>query len=178
MQTNQIYVLAERSLPVGGDLTVRDQAGRSLFGIDASAYPARKTLVLCDERAQPLYEIAATQIGLQAMSEIRRPGQVLATIQRAVVSPVTARYSVTLSDGRALQVVGRVGDHEFQVTEFGQMWIQASRQSAVVRQTYGVWIAPGVDVPLGLALVIAIDQMELEHRQRVHNNLRHDRMDF
>jgi uncharacterized protein YxjI len=52
------------------------------------------------------------------------------------------------------------------VTQDGTEVIMVSRRLLSLRDSYGVQVAPGFDVPLALAIVVALEQMELEERQR------------
>jgi uncharacterized protein YxjI len=52
------------------------------------------------------------------------------------------------------------------VTRAGSDVIFASRRLLAIRDCYGVQIAPGFDTPLALAIVIALEQMELQDHHR------------
>ena len=65
-----------------------------------------------------------------------------------------------------LAVQGDWIDREFHVTQAGSDVIFASRSLLSLHDTYGVQIADGFDVSLAIAIVVALEQMELEGRRR------------
>lgn len=166
MQAGQVYVLQEKLLSIGGDLYVTDPAGNHIFEVDGKAFSIRRTLFLNDLQGQPLYEINASLMHIHKTFEIKRGDEVVATIQRALVTFLSPHYTVTMAGGRTLEIQGNIWDHEFQATENGQTVFQASRRWLSFRDAYGVQVEPGFDVPLALALAIALEQMELEHRDQ------------
>jgi len=62
-------------------------------------------------------------------------------------------------------VHGDLIDHEFRVMRDAAEVITASRSLVNIRDSYGVHVAPGFDVPLALAIVIALEQMERQARE-------------
>jgi uncharacterized protein YxjI len=57
-------------------------------------------------------------------------------------------------------------DREFHVTRAGTDVIRASRRLLSLHGAYGIQIAPDFDTLLGLAIVIALEQMELQEGHR------------
>jgi uncharacterized protein YxjI len=55
---------------------------------------------------------------------------------------------------------------EFHVTRGGADVIVASRALLNIRDSYSVSVAPGFEPALALAIVVALEQMELEERKR------------
>ncbi len=163
---DETYVLQEKLLSLGGDLFVTDAAGNHLFEVDGKVFSVRRTLFVNDLQGRPLYEINASLMHIRKTFEIKRDGQVVATIQRALLTFLRPHYTVSMADGQTLDIKGNIWDREFQATQNGQPVFSASRRWLSIRDAYGIRVAPGFDAPLAIALAIALEQMELEHRRQ------------
>jgi uncharacterized protein YxjI len=167
MQTTQhTYLLNEKLVSWGGDLWIEDEQGNNVFQVDGQAFNIRRTLVLEDLQGRPLYEINQSLAHVHPTFEIKRDDQLVATIQKALLTFFGDRFTITLADGTELEVSGDFISREFTVSRTGAPVIVASRKWLSVRDTYGVQMAPDFDVALGLAIVVALEQMELEKRNR------------
>jgi uncharacterized protein YxjI len=160
------YVLNQKLVSWGGDLWIEDEAGNNVFQVDGQAFSLRRTLVLQDPSGQPLYEINQSFAHVHPTFEIKRDDALVATIQKALLTFLGDRFTITMADGEELAVSGDFINREFSVTRDGSEVIVASRRWLSVRDTYGVQVAPGFDIPLALAIVVALEQMELEKRRR------------
>jgi uncharacterized protein YxjI len=162
----QTYVLNQKLMSISGDLFIDDPAGNHLFGVDGKALALRRTLILQDLVGNPLYEINKSLAHVHQTFEIKRGDEVVATIQKALMSFMGDHFTVNLANGDTLAVTGDWIGREFHVTRAGSDVIFASRRLLAIRDAYGIQIAPGFEVPLGLAIVVALEQMELEDRSR------------
>jgi uncharacterized protein YxjI len=75
----------------------------------------------------------------------------VATVKKALISPLREHYSVDLAAGGEWTVKGNIVDHEYhiegpggQIAEVGKKWFR-------VRDTYGIQVSPGQDDALVLA---------------------------
>ena len=91
--------------------------------------------------------------------EIERAGRTVATVKKALFSPLRDRYSIEVEGGADLEVKGNIVDHEFEFERDGDTVAEVSKRWFRVRDTYGIEIAPGQDDALILAAAICIDQM-------------------
>jgi uncharacterized protein YxjI len=94
--------------------------------------------------------------------EIEQGGDLVATVRKALISPLHHRSAVDLADGSRLEVAGNILDKEFEITAGGQVLARISRAWFRIRDTYGVDVAPGQDDVLVLAIAVALD--------RIHHN--------
>ena len=69
--------------------------------------------------------------------EIKQGGETVATVRRALVSPLHRRSVIELAGGQELEAVGNVLDKEFEITWDGQVLARISRAWFRVRDTYG-----------------------------------------
>jgi uncharacterized protein YxjI len=91
--------------------------------------------------------------------EIERGGRKIATVKKALVTPLRDRFSIDVEDGDDMEAKGNIVDHEYKIERGGDEIAEVSRRWFRVRDTYGIEIDPGQDVALILATVVCIDQM-------------------
>ena len=164
--TEQTYVLNQKLMSISGDLWIDDASGAHAFEVDGKAFALRRTLVLQDPAGNPLYEINQSLAHLHHPFEIKRDEAVVATVQKAFLNVLGDHFTVNMANGEQLAVTGDWISREFHVTRAGSDVIFASRRLLAIRDCYGVQIAPGFDTPLALAIVIALEQMELQDHHR------------
>ena len=101
--------------------------------------------------------------------EIERDGAVIATVRKALISPLHHRSVVDLQGGGELEAVGNILDKEFEIRSGGRIVAQISRSWFRIRDTYGVDVAQGQDDALILAVAVCLDRIhhdEQEGRRR------------
>jgi uncharacterized protein YxjI len=81
-----------------------------------------------------------------------------ATVKKALVG-VRSRFHIELERGEDLKAHGNVVEHEYEIEQGGETVATVSKRWFRVRDTYGVEIQPGADVPLILAITVAIDDL-------------------
>ena len=83
----------------------------------------------------------------------------MATVKKAMISPLRERFSIDLAGGGEMTAQGNITDHEFEIEAGGAKVAEVSKKWFRVRDTYGVEVAPGQDDALILAIAVCIDQM-------------------
>ena len=164
--TDQTFVLNQKLMSIGGDLWIDDAAGNHAFEVDGKAFALRRTLVLQDPTGNPLYGINQSLAHVHQTFEIKQAETLVATVQKALLNILGDHFTIDLAAGDQLLVTGDWISREFHVTRGGSDVIFASRRLMAIRDCYGVQIAPGFDVPLALAIVISLEQMELQDHHR------------
>jgi uncharacterized protein YxjI len=91
--------------------------------------------------------------------EVEDDGKTVATIKKALVSPLRDRYSIEVEGGLNTEVKGNIVDHEFAFERDGHTVAEASKRWLRVRDTYGIEIQPDQDDAPILACTVCIDQM-------------------
>lgn len=99
-------------------------------------------------------------------TRIKRGDELVASIEEALFNLLGDHFTIRLVAGEELAVKGDWIAREFHVTRARSDVIVASRRLISLRDSYGVQAAPGFDVPLALAIVVALEQMELEGCRR------------
>ena len=162
----QTFVMNQKLMSIGGDLWIDDANGNHAFEVDVKALAIRRTLVLQDPAGNPLYQINQSLAHLHTTFEIKRGDEVVATVQKALINILGDHFTIELAGGEQLTVTGDWIAREFHVVLGGADVILASRNLLSLHGAYGVQVAPGFDTPLAMAIVIALEQMELQEGHR------------
>src|SRR3954447_10740048 len=155
-----LFALHQTIFSFGGDAWIEDDQGNRVFEVDGKAFSVGRTLDLLDTGGTTLLTIHAPVFTLRPTFEIRRGDEVVARIEKALFSLFAAKFTIERSAGSTLEAHGDFLDHEFRVVDGETEVIHASRAWFSLHDTFGVQIADGFDDALGLAIVIAIEQME------------------
>jgi uncharacterized protein YxjI len=159
------YVMNQALFSMGGDLWIEDEAGNRAFEVDGKVLSLRRSLTLLDPAGSPLYQIGQSLGHLHRTFEIKRGEEIVATLQQALFTLLGDRFTITMADGGELIVTGDFIDREFHVTRNGSQVIFVSRKLLSIHNAYGVQVAPDFEVPLALAIVVALEEMEKEERR-------------
>ena len=91
--------------------------------------------------------------------EIERGGATVATVKKALITPLRDRFSVEVEGGEDMEAKGNIVDHEYEIERGGDKVAEVSKRWFRVRDTYGIEIRPDQDDALILAVSVCIDQM-------------------
>ncbi len=154
-----VYQMRQQMFSIGDDYWIENGAGQRAFHIDGKALRIRKTLVLQAPNGQELYAIKEKLVTVRDVMTIERGDATVATVKKALISPLRERYDVEFERGGKWKVQGNIVDHQYEIesdsgkiAEVGKKWFR-------VRDTYGVKVAPGQDDALILAVVVIVDSM-------------------
>jgi uncharacterized protein YxjI len=149
-----------------GDLWIEDGQRNRAFEVDGKLLSLHGTHVLKDLNGQPLYEISKPLAPhVHKTIEIKKDGKVSATVQEAIFHLGGDKFKITLAGGQALTVHGNWSNRVFQVKDqAGRQVIDASRLWLSLHDGYGIQIAPGFEVPLGLAICVALERVEAQEQ--------------
>jgi uncharacterized protein YxjI len=162
------YQVKEKVFSIGDDFWVTDEQGNNAFLVDGKALRLRETFELKDASGAVVATIKKKLIALRDSMEIERDGTVIATVRKALISPLHHRSAVELASGGELEAVGNILDKEFEIRSGGMVLARVSRSWFRIRDTYGVETAPGQDDALMLAVAVCLDRIH-------HDEQEHDR---
>ena len=152
------YQMREEMFAIGDDFWI-ERDGEKAFKVDGKALRIRETLVLESSAGEELYTIQQKKLSVRDKMEIEHDGKTVATIKKALVSPLRDRYSIEVEGGDDMDVHGNILDHEFEFERDGHKIAEVSKRWLRMRDTYGVEIQPGQDDALILACTVCLDQM-------------------
>jgi uncharacterized protein YxjI len=159
------YRMRQKLVSIGDDYWIEDDAGRRAFKVDGKALRVRKTLDFEDAQGNKLLKIQERMVRVRDTMEIEdADGRNVATVKKALITPLRDRMSVEVADGPDLEVKGNILDHEYTIEADGSKVAEVSKRWFRVADTYGVEIAAGQNDILMLAVTTVIDSMTNEAR--------------
>jgi len=154
-----VYQMRQKVFAIGDDFWIENGAGQRVFKVDGKALRVRKTLILEDGAGVERYKIQEKLLHVRDTMEIEGATGRVATVKKALISPLRERYDVHFETGAEWKVQGNIVDHEYhieadagKIAEVGKKWFR-------VRDTYGIQVSPGQDDALVLAVAIVVDAM-------------------
>jgi uncharacterized protein YxjI len=153
------YQMREKLFAIGDDYWVETDGGERAFKVNGKAIRIRDTFVLETPGGDELFTIQEKKLSVRDKMEIERGGRTVATVKKALVSPLRDRFSIDVEDGENMEAKGNIVDHEYKIERGGDKVAEVSKRWFRVRDTYGIEIASDQDDALILAVTVCIDQM-------------------
>jgi uncharacterized protein YxjI len=153
------YRMREKLFAIGDDFWIEDEDGERAFKVDGKALRIRETLVFEDLSGAELFSVQEKKLHIRDTMEIERDGRTVATVRKALITPLRERFSVDVEGGDDLEAKGNIVDHEYKIERGGQQVAEVSKRWFRVRDTYGIEVAEGQEDALMLAVAVCIDRM-------------------
>jgi len=153
------YQMREKMFSIGDDYWIETADGERAFKVDGKALRIRDTFVFESPSGEELYTIQEKKLHIRETMEVERGGKTVATIKKALISPLRERYSIDVDGGEDMEAKGNIVDHEFKIERGRDTVAEISKRWFRVRDTYGIEVAPEQDDALILAITVCIDQM-------------------
>ena len=153
------YQMREKMFAIGDDFWVETNGGERAFKVNGKALRVRDTLVLESPAGEELYTIQEKKVRVRDTMEVEQGGKTVATIKKALVSPLRDRYSIDVEGGDDLEAKGNIVDHEYKIERDGDTVAEVSKRWFRVRDTYGIEIEEEQNDALIVAVAVCIDQM-------------------
>ena len=153
------YRMREKMLAIGDDYWIETDGGQPAFKVDGKALHIRKTLILETPDGDELFTIRKKLLSIRNTMEIERDGKRVATVMKALVTPLRDRFSIAVEGGEDMNAKGNIVDHEYKLELRGDKVAEVSKRWFRMRDTYGIEIAEGQNDALILAVTVCIDQM-------------------
>ena len=153
------YLLREKLLTFGDDFWIENDRGERIFLVDDKVLRVRDTVVIKDAAGRELLRLQKRLLRARDTMAVERGDDKVATVRKALITPLRDRFTVDLEDGGSLEVEGDILDHEYQITRDGIPVANISKRWFRVRDTYGVAVVPGQNDALVLAVTVCIDHL-------------------
>jgi uncharacterized protein YxjI len=156
------YQMREQMFAIGDDYWIETDAGEHAFTVDGKALRIRKTLILETPEGAELFTIQKKLLSIRDTMDIERAGEPVATVTKALLSPIHDRFSIAVAGGEDLEAKGDIVDHEYVIERGGSTVAQVSKRWFRMRDAYGIEVAGAADDALIIAITVCIDQMSHE----------------
>ena len=153
------YQMREKLFSIGDDFWIETDDGRRAYKVNGKALRIRSTFVIENSSGDELLKIREKKLSIRDSMRIERGGDTVATVKKALVSPLRHRFTVDLDNGGELKVKGNIIDHEYELERDGTKIAEVSKRWFRVRDTYGIEIAEGQNDALILATTVCLDEM-------------------
>ena len=153
------YQMREKLFAIGDDYWIETENGDRVFKVNGKAMRARETFILESPSGDEIFKIQEKKLSIRDKMKIERDGDTVATVHKALITPLRDRFDIELEGGGELSAKGNIVDHEYEIERDGQKVAEISKRWFRVRDTYGIEIAPGENDALILAATVCIDEM-------------------
>jgi uncharacterized protein YxjI len=153
------FQMREKMFSIGDDYWIETGLGQRAFKVDGKALRIRDTLIIEDASGNELYKIQEKKVRVRDTMDVERGGDTVATIKKAMISPLRDRFSIDVHGGDDLEAKGNIVDHEYTIERDGDKIAEVSKRWFRVRDTYGIEVESEQDASLILAITVCIDRM-------------------
>jgi uncharacterized protein YxjI len=159
------YQVREKIFSIGDDFWVTDEQGNQVFLVDGKALSLRHTFELKDRSGAVLAKIHKKLVSIHDTMDIERDGHVIATVKKALFSPLHHKSVIDVHGVGQLEAVGNIIDKEFEIRDGGMVLARISRSWFRIRDTYGIDVAPGQDDALMIAIAVVLDRIHHDEEE-------------
>ncbi|HSO98439.1 MAG TPA: LURP-one-related family protein [Solirubrobacteraceae bacterium] len=152
------FVMREKLLAIGDDFWIENDQGERTYKVDGKAVRLRQTFVLENASGDEVARIQERKLSIRDKVAIERGGDTAATVHKALIG-IRDRFAIDVENGPDMKAHGNVLDHEYEIERDGDTVATISKKWFRVRDSYGVDVAAGEDVPLILAITVAIESL-------------------
>ena len=160
------YLLQEKIFAIGTDFGVENEKGEQVYLVDGKAFSLRNTFILEDSAGNELLTGESKLLTLIQTINLTKQGQPYASIEKQPFTFFHDTYDITTAAGVTYEAKGDFTAHEYSVTGPDGQVAQISRAWFSIRDSYGVAVAPGADVPLLLAAAVCIEEITERDSER------------
>lgn len=154
------YRMRQKLVSIGDDYWIENDHGERVFKVDGKALRVRETLIFEDSHGSELLKIQQRIARVRDTMEIEdRDGHTVATVKKALITPLRDRWAVGVTGGPDLDVRGNIVDHEYTIEDGRSTVAEVSKKWFRIADTYGVEVAAGQDPALMLAITAVLDTM-------------------
>jgi uncharacterized protein YxjI len=159
------YVIREKFFRLTEDSTITDEAGKPVYQVNGKLFSLHNTIVMRDMAGNEVATVRRHLISLRPTYEITHGGQELAEIRKHLFTPFGDRFTVDIPGPDDLEIKGNLFEHDYTISQSGQVVATVSKRWISLTDTYGVDVAPGQNDGLVLASVLALDLAEDAERR-------------
>src|SRR5690349_10203704 len=102
------YQMREKLFSVGDDFWIETESGDRVFKVNGKALRIRSTFILESPSGEELFKIQERKLRIRDTMEIERDGDTVATIKKALITPLRDRFAIELAKGGELSAKGNI----------------------------------------------------------------------
>lgn len=152
-----MFQMRQKLLAIGDDFWIEDGDGNKVYKVNGKAVRFRDTFILEDAHGNEVFKLQEKKLSVRDKMTIER-GSTKATVHKRLIG-IRDHYIIEVEGGEDLKAHGNIVDHEYEIERDGKKIAEVSKKWFRVRDTYGVQLAEGQDVPLLLAITVCVDEM-------------------
>lgn len=154
------YRMRQKLISIGDDFWIENERGERTFKVDGKMLRVRDTLFFEDLQGKTQCKLQQKLLTIRDTMTIEGENdEKLATVKKALITPIRDRYTVKVGDGPDLEVKGNIINYEFEIGDGDRKVAEVSKKWFRLADTYGVQIEPSQNDILILAVAVAIDVM-------------------
>ena len=150
--------MRQKLVSIGDDYWIEDEQGQRVFKVNGKAMRIRDTLVLEDASGNELLKLQERKLRVRDTMEIEDRGRTVATVKKALISPLRERFRSTWRTVRTWRSRATSSTTSTRSAD-GAKAAEVSKKWFRVADTYGVEVADGQNAVLLLAVTAVIDQL-------------------
>ncbi len=151
------FQMREKVFAIGDDFWIEDGDGNKVYKVNGKAVRLRDTFLLEDAQGNEVSKIQEKKLSIRDKMTIEL-GATKATVHKRLVG-IRDHYIIEVQGGEDLKAHGNIVDHEYEIERHGEKVAEVSKKWFRVRDTYGIQLAQGQDIPLILAISVCVDEM-------------------
>ena len=153
------FMLRQIIFAIGHDMWVMDEKGEKVFLMDNKTIAFRKTYIMYDMQHNEVLKIIRQPLHLHKTISIDHQGREIAEVQKALLTVFRDKWTIKVPGGTDLIAQGDFLNHEYSITRNEQSIAHISKAWFSIRESYGVEVFDDSQIPLMIALTVAIDEM-------------------
>ena len=158
------YQIRERIFSFGDSFTIKDQEGIDRFQVQGKVFSLGDQLSLQNMDGQELYYIEQKLMRLLPEYNLHKNGQVVAVCKKRFTL-FGSKFDIKSPMG-LIEIDGYPMNYNYDIKRNGQTVATVDKQFFSLSDTYGADIRNGEDVAFILSLVIIIDQVVHDDKNR------------
>jgi uncharacterized protein YxjI len=162
------FHIKERAWTIREEFIVRDQDGQPVFKVKGKFFHIGDNLRLIDLGShEEVAHIKQKLLHVTPHYEIYQEGTPWASLHEKLLHLFGERFEIKLETGETYHIQGNIWNWDFTVSnERGDLLAQISKRISLFEDSYAVDIAQGVNVPLMIALAIAIEMIRQHEAEK------------
>lgn len=153
------YQFRQKMISIGSHYWIENEQGEQVYKVDGKI-GMQKKFDIENTHGQKLAKVRKLMFTVKETMEIDGPdGEPLAVVKKDLFTPLKEHFVVEVNNGTDLDVHGNLLDYGYKIDAGNKTVAEVSKKFFHVRDSYSVWIAPGQDDVILLAVVLCIDVM-------------------